>query len=154
MASMWAGHGSMSTTSRPALVRSAARQLALVPVPRPAIFLSMSLSNAGGRTPLTVCSRHASGGEGQGAVNSAISSIVNGRRRPAAASLRLEVVLLDELRHFFNVLRQETGEICRGIRQRSIAEILEAFSRLRHADRLHRRGDAKTPRGSRLCYAD
>src|SRR5262249_40913844 len=41
MASTCAGHWSTSTTSSPALVRSAATQLPFAPVPRTAIFLSI-----------------------------------------------------------------------------------------------------------------
>ena len=43
MASTCAGHWSISTTSSPALVRSAATQLPFAPVPRTAIFLSIVL---------------------------------------------------------------------------------------------------------------
>src|SRR6266545_2250340 len=105
MASTWAGHWSMSATSSPALVRSAATQLPFAPVPRTTIFFSILFP-----------------------------------RQARVASLRLQVVLLDEPGHFFDVLMQEFGEFLRGIPHRHISKILKALSRLRHADGLrHRR---------------
>src|SRR6266850_8296892 len=100
----------MSTTSSPALVRSAATQLPLAPVPRTAIFFSIVFPERGVAPRMAI-----------------------------PALLRLQVVLPDEPGHFFDVLMQESGEVLRGVLDRHVSELLEALSRLRHADGLHRR---------------
>src|SRR5262249_40138945 len=134
MASMCADHWSMSTTSSPAFVRSAATQLPFAPVPRTAIFFSMVFP---GDAPSTgrsmVVDRRIGGGC---CAELEMPSAFSSGRFLISASLRLQIVQLDEPGHALDVLMQKRGERLGCVLDGHISKLLETLFRLRHSDGL------------------